>query len=228
MRFTFVTLFKNIVSCYFEDSILKNAIKRGLIQIDFINPRDFATNKHKKVDEYAIGGGAGMVMSPQPLFDALDFIKKNSDNAYIIFATPVAKKFNQKDSIRLSQKNHIVFVSGRYEGIDERVIEEYADEVLSIGDFILTGGELASLMMCDSISRAIPGVLGNQESLKNESFENNLLQAPTFSKPQNFRDFYATSEYLKGNHAKIADLKTKLAKYRTKYYRPDLFSGNKG
>jgi tRNA (guanine37-N1)-methyltransferase len=223
MTFTFVTLFKNLISGYFEDSILKRAIEKEIINIAFFNPRDFSANKHKKVDDYAVGGGAGLVMSAQPLFDCLKNIKQNSKNAHFIFLSPSAKLFNQKESIRLSKKEHIVFVCGRYEGIDERVIEEFGDEVFSIGDFILTGGELPACMMCDSISRNIKGVLGNEKSLEVESFNNFLLEAPAFSKPKNFRNKLVISEYLKGNHAKIADLKLELSKQRTKFYRPDLY-----
>ena len=133
-----------------------------------------------------------MVMNPQPLCDALDDLKSIDDDVYIIFVTPVAKQFNQNDAKRLSQKSHIAFVSGRYEGIDERVIEEFADEVFSIGDYILTGGELPSLVMCDAIARNIEGVLGNSDSLSIESFETHLLEAPTFSKPNDSRIIFCS------------------------------------
>ena len=221
MRYTFVTLFPNIIEGYFSDSILKRAIEKNLLSIDFINPRDFSKNKHKKVDDTAFGGGAGMVMTPQPLYDALSFIKKQSPSSHIIFLTPVAKQFKQNDAKRLAKKEHIVFVSGRYEGIDERIIEEFGDEVYSIGDYILTGGELASMVLCDAISRNVSGVLGNSESLTEESFENLLLEAPTFTKPQNFNNLYPPKEFLKGNHSKIRSLKFALSKAKTKYYRPE-------
>jgi len=136
MTFTFVTLFSNLVEGYFNDSILKRAIEKNIFSVKYLNPRDFSLNKHSKVDDTAVGGGAGMVMNPQPLFDALDSLKKEDENVYIVFLTPVAKPFVQNDAKRLSNKSHIAFVSGRYEGIDERVIEKYADEVFSIGDYI--------------------------------------------------------------------------------------------
>ena len=221
MKFTFVTLFSNLIEGYFQDSILKRAIEKNLLEINYINPRDFSTNKHHKVDDTAVGGGAGMVMNPQPLFDTLDTIKAEDEDAHIIFMTPVAKPFRQNDAKRLAKKSHIVFVSGRYEGIDERVIEQYADEVFSIGDYILTGGELASLVVCDAVSRNIEGVLGNSASLDVESFETSLLEAPSFSKPQNFRNFRVPSEYLKGNHSKIRELKLALSECKTKFFRPD-------
>ena len=172
-------------------------------------------------------GGAGMLMTPQPLFDTLDKIKADDPNAYIIFPLAAAKPFRQNDAKRLAKKKNIVFVSGRYEGIDERVIENYADEVFSIGDFILTGGELPSLVMCDAISRNVEGVLGNEDSLDIESYENDLLEAPSFSKPQIFKDFSIIKEFLKGNHSKIATLKSNLAICKTKYFRPDLVKNKK-
>jgi len=221
MKFTFVTLFSNLISGYFQDSILKRAIDKELLFIDYLDPREFSNSKHKKVDDTAVGGGAGMVMNPQPLYDALDSLKKEDEDVHIIFLTPVAKPFKQNDAKRLAKKSHIAFVSGRYEGIDERVIEEYADEVFSIGDYILTGGELASLVLCDSISRNIHGVLGNSDSLSVESFETSLLEAPAFSKPKVYNDISVPSEYLKGNHSKIRSLKLALSECKTKFFRPE-------
>jgi len=221
MKFTFVTLFSNLIEGYFKDSILKRAIDKDLLDINYLNPRDYSKNKHFKVDDTAVGGGAGMVMKPQPLFDALEDLKKNDENVYIIFVTPVAKAFVQNDAKRLATKSHVAFVSGRYEGIDERVIEKYADEVFSIGDYILTGGELASLVMCDAISRNIENVLGNSDSLSVESFETELLEAPSFSKPKDYDDLSVPSEYLKGNHSKIRSLKFALSECKTKFFRPE-------
>jgi len=221
MTFTFVTLFSNLVEGYFNDSILKRAIEKNIFSVKYLNPRDFSLNKHSKVDDTAVGGGAGMVMNPQPLFDALDSLKKEDENVYIIFLTPVAKPFVQNDAKRLSNKSHIAFVSGRYEGIDERVIEKYADEVFSIGDYILTGGELASLVICDAVSRNIDGVLGNSDSLTVESFESSLLEAPSFSKPKLYEGLNVPSEYLKGNHSKIRSLKLAMSECKTKFFRPE-------
>ena len=223
MRFSFVTLFPNLIKGYFSESILKRAIEDEKISIDFYNPRDFTTDKHNRVDAPMIGGGAGMLMTPQPLMDTLNNVRETSSEAHIIFLSPVAKPFTQNDAKRLAKKEHIVFVSGRYEGIDERVIEAQADELFSIGDFILTGGELASMVVCDAVARNVDAVLGNSDSLSVESFEESLLEAPSFTKPKNYENNEVVSEFLKGNHSKITDLKRGLALCKTKYFRPDLY-----
>lgn len=225
MKFSFVSLFPNLIEPYFDDSILKRAIDKKLLNLEFFNPRDYTNNKHNKVDDTLCGGGAGQLMFPQPLFDILEKIKKDDPEAYIIFPLAAAKPFKQNDAKRLAKKEHLVFVSGRYEGIDERVIETFANEVFSIGDYILTGGELASTVMSDAIARNIEGVLGNNASLDEESYnllEDNKLQleAPSFTKPVNFNNLSVPSELLKGNHAKIRNFKSKLSKYKTKYFRP--------
>jgi tRNA (guanine37-N1)-methyltransferase len=223
MKFNFVTLFPNIIEGYFSDSILKRALDENLISVNYYNPRDYSTNRHKKVDDALIGGGAGMLMAMQPLEDTIKDIKSKEPNTKVIFLTPVAKKFNQKDAVRLAKEDSISFVCGRYEGFDERAIESLADEVFSIGDFILTGGELGALTMCDAIARNVPNVLGNSDSLSQESFENSLLEAPNFTKPNNYKDLSVISEFLKGNHSKIASIKLKLSLCKTKYFRPDIY-----
>ncbi len=228
MRFSFVTLFPQMIDGYFVHSILGRAIEAELIRIESINPRDFSTNRHHKVDEPMIGGGAGMLMTPQPLDDALTHIKEGSPQAHVIFLTPVGKPFRQNDAKRLASHDHIVLVAGRYEGIDERIIEMHADEVLSVGDAILTGGELPAMMLCDAISRNVPGVLGNSDSLSVESYEEARLEAPSFTKPDLYAGRGIISEFLKGNHSKIADLKKRMALHKTQYFRPDLYQKTKG
>ncbi|WP_291952966.1 tRNA (guanosine(37)-N1)-methyltransferase TrmD [Campylobacter sp.] len=227
MKYTFVSLFPELIEPYFHASILARAKEKNILEFSFVNPRKFATNKYLKVDDYKIGGGAGLLMQIQPMFDCLEWIKKQDNDVYFIFVLPCAKSFKQIDSKRLAKKKHICFICSRYEGLDERVVEEFADEVFSIGDFVLTGGELASLVMCDAISRNIYGVLGNYQSLNEESFEDNFLEAPSFSKPPIYekenRKFYIPSEFLKGNHAKITALKTTMASCKTKFFRPDLY-----
>lgn len=233
MHFRFLTLFPNLILPYFEDSILKKAKDKKLISIETINLRNYANNKHNKVDDAQIGGGAGQVINFDVLQKSLKVIKNKS---YVIFLTPSGKPFNNLDAKRLIQKKDITFICGRYEGFDERAIELYADEVLSIGDFILTGGELGALCICDSVARQIPMVLGNKNSLLEESFEDYLLEAPVFSKSkikiQKNQFFNPPLIYSTGNHSIIRDLKHNLSVLKTKYFRPDLFllwkSQNKG
>ncbi len=224
MQFNFVTLFPNIIDGYFSDSILKRAVDNGYIKLNYYNPRDLSLNKHNKVDDTIVGGGAGMLMSMQPLADTIEKIKSKEPNTKVIFLTPVAKRFNQKDAKSLSKEESITLICGRYEGFDERAIEIYADEVYSIGDFILTGGELGAMVICDAVARNIPNVLGNSNSLSEESFENELLEAPSFTKPNFYKESGVISEFLKGNHSKIASIKLKLSLFKTKYFRPDIYS----
>jgi tRNA (guanine37-N1)-methyltransferase len=220
MKFTFITIFKEAIECYFDYSIIKKGIEKKLIEVEFLNPFDFTKDKHQKIDKPPIGGGAGMVMLAQPLQDAIKSVKNRYSK--VIYVTPAGKKFNQKDAKRLSAFSHIVFICGRYEGIDERVVEKEVDEVYGIGDFVLSGGELPALCIMDAISRNIKGVLGNEESLKEESFEKNLIEAPAFAKPVELNGNFVPLEFLKGNHSKITALKTQMALYRTMYYRPDI------
>nr|MBP3724440.1 tRNA (guanosine(37)-N1)-methyltransferase TrmD [Campylobacter sp.] len=219
MNFNFVSIFPNLIKHYFDDSILKRAIQANLISVNFVDPRDFSDDKHKKVDDYMIGGGAGLLMKSQPILDAL----KSFENGRVIFLSPVGKKFTQNDAKRLAKYDNITFICGRYEGIDERIIEIAVNEVFSIGDFVITGGELASLCVCDAISRNIDGVLGNSQSLEIESFENNLLEAPSFTKPNVYENLSVISAFLKGDHAKIRTLKNQMALCKTRFFRPDLY-----
>lgn len=222
MLFSFFTLFPDLIMPYFKHSIMGNALCRGQIEVECINIRDFANNKYKKVDNALIGGGAGMLLDPF----VLDCALQKASTSRIIFLSPCGARFSHKDSIRLSNYEHISFVCGRYEGFDERIIELHATEVFSIGDFILSGGELAALCMADSIARHIKGVLGNSLSLKGESFEQGMLEAPNFTKSRQFdkenEKNLPTSEYLNGNHVIIASLKLTMSKMKTQYFRPDL------
>jgi len=222
MNFVFVTLFENLIKCYFDSSILKNAIDKKLIDINFVNFRDYATNKHKKVDTPLVGGGAGMIIDNIALRNCLSDLKEKYKSSKIIFLTPAAKTFNQKDAKRLAKEETIILVCGRYEGFDERVIEDFADEVLSIGDYILTGGELGALVITDAVSRYVKGVLGNEESVEYESFEDSLLEAPQFSKTD------TPPAILKsGNHKKINEWKHTLSTYKTLYHKPVLLLNKK-
>lgn len=223
MRLSFVTLFPELVTPYFEEAILKRAIEAGRFAIDTVNPRDFTQNKHFKVDDTVTGGGAGMVMAAQPLFDALGALKKSSPGVIKRILTPAGKRFNQNDAKRLAKAEHVALVCGRYEGFDERAIETYADEVLSIGDYVLTGGELAALVIADATVRHIGGVLGNQSSLEEESYENNSLEAPAFTKPTDFRAQGTPSVLLGGHHKNIAAFRKEMGVLKTRFFRPDLF-----
>ena len=227
MKFSFVSLFCEILYPYFEYSILARAKARNLISTDFFNPRDFSKDVRKKVDSYKIGGGAGLLMQVEPLCECLEHIHKSNSNTHFVFLNPAGKPFTQKDAKRLAKKEHICFVCGRYEGIDERVLELFANEVFSLGSFVLTGGELAALCMSDAISRNINGVLGNSQSLDEESFEDNLLEAPSFAKPFSFNykneNLNTTSAFLKGNHGKIIALKKTLSLAKTKFFNPTLY-----
>ena len=226
MRFTFLTLFPNLISGYFEDSILKRAITNKIIAIEIVNIRDFSLNRYKKVDDFQVGGGAGLVLCVDVLSRALESII--TEDSHVIYLTPVAKHFTQNDARRLAISHlHIVFICGRYEGIDERIIEEFVDEVFCIGDFIMTGGEIPALCLCDSIARNLDFVLGNTKSLCGESFENGILESPVFARQTNeakkISSLRLPSEYSKGNHSKIEALKYELSLCKTKYFRPDIY-----
>lgn len=218
MKIIFVSIFEDLIRPYFDDSILGRARKKGLFEIEFINPRDYASNSYKRIDDKKISGGAGMLMACEPFFKMFRDLKKKS-KAKIIFLLPAGKTFTQKDAVRLAREKELILVSSRYEGIDERVVETFADEVLSIGDYVLTGGELPSLVLSDAILRNVKGVLGNACSLEEESFNNELLEAPSFTKPPIFEKKQAISELLKGNHSKIRTLNTKLARLKTLYFK---------
>ncbi|RDU61211.1 tRNA (guanosine(37)-N1)-methyltransferase TrmD [Helicobacter sp. MIT 14-3879] len=223
MKLSFFTLFPDIITAYFNVSIIGRALQNKLIDLECVNIRDFATNKYKKVDNTLIGGGAGMLLEPYVLHLALQHVK----DSRIIFLSPCGAKFGYKDSKRLSKYQHLSFVCGRYEGFDERIIEMYATEIFSIGDFVLTGGELGALCMADSVLRHKNGVLGNVKSLEGESFESNLLESPNFAKSKAFdrtSNILPTSEFLKGNHAVIDKLRGNMARMKTQYFRPDLLS----
>lgn len=229
MRFTFLTLFPNLISGYFEDSILKRAVSNKLIDINIVNIRDFSLHKCKKADDFQVGGGAGLVLCADVLSRALESVI--TKDSHIIYLTPVAKRFIQNDAKRLASHSHIIFICGRYEGVDERIIEEFVDEVFCIGDFILTGGELPSLCLCDAIARNIDFVLGNLESLCDESFEGDILESPVFTKQANevkkISNLELPSEYSKGNHSKIKALKYELSLCKTNYFRPDIYQKHK-
>ncbi|WP_163499642.1 tRNA (guanosine(37)-N1)-methyltransferase TrmD [Helicobacter suis] len=226
MHFSLLTLFPKLLSFYFEDSILKRALERAIFSLDIINMRAFSPHKFKRADFPLVSGGAGQILDPYMVENAL----KSVDSGHVIFLSPVGKPYVQQDAKRLASYTHLVLVCGRYDGFDERLIEKHANEVLSVGDFVLTGGELAALCICDSVARLLEGTLGNSASLEKESFENNLLEAPNFANtyelPTNASSCIqlpTISEYSKGNHARIGSLMHDLSIKRTQYYRPSLY-----
>ncbi len=206
MRFDILTLFPSLVLPYFEDSILKRAVEKKKIRLYVEDIRAYSKDKHKKVDDTPYGGGAGMVMTCQPLFDAIRAVKRKNKGP-VIFLSPAGKRLTQDKVEKLAKLKGMILVCGRYEGIDQRVIEELADEEISIGDYVLTGGELGALVVVDAVSRLVPGVLGAEESSEEESFSKSLdrqIEYPHFTKPSDFKGMRVPKVLLSGNHAEIA------------------------
>ncbi|MCX7950884.1 MAG: tRNA (guanosine(37)-N1)-methyltransferase TrmD [Clostridiales bacterium] len=221
MKFEVLTLFPEMFDTL-NHSILKKAQQQNIIEINTINIRDFSTNKHRKVDDYPYGGGAGMVMQPEPIYNAIDFIvQKFGYKPYTIMMSPRGKRFEQKDAKRLLEKKHIVLLCGHYEGIDERVLE-IVDEEISIGDFVLTGGEIASMAIIDCISRIVPGVLPKEESYQDESFYDGLLEYPQYTRPEVFRGMKVPDVLLSGHHENIRKWRKYQSLKITLEKRPDL------
>jgi tRNA (guanine37-N1)-methyltransferase len=203
MKFDIITIFPKIFDSYFSESILKRAQGRELISVDIHNLRDFAEDKHKTVDDTPCGGGAGMVMKVEPIYKALKKIKKTKKNRVILFSAK-GKKYTQKDARRLSKYDNLVMICGRYEGVDERVAKYLVDEEISIGDYVLTGGEIPAMIVVDSVTRLLPGVLGNIESAKDESHSiEGLLEYPQYTKPEEFKGWRVPKVLMSGNHKEI-------------------------
>ncbi|WP_120945856.1 tRNA (guanosine(37)-N1)-methyltransferase TrmD [Helicobacter labacensis] len=230
MRFSFLTLFPQLIAFYFEDSILKRALEKQVFSLEIFNMRDFSPHKFQRADFALVGGGAGQILDPYMVENALKHAQ--SPSAHVIFLTPSGKRFCQQDAKRLATHQHLVLVCGRYEGFDERLVESYAHEVLSVGDFVLTGGELAGLCLCDSVARLLEGTLGNARSLEQESFEDNTLEAPNFARTPllntpSCAHSGVISEYSKGNHGKIKSLMRDLSMDRTRFHAPNLYALNR-
>lgn len=219
MRIDILTLFPEMFGALSE-SIIGRAREKNLIEINVINIRDFSKDKHKKCDDAPFGGGAGMVMTPQPLFDAITSVK--TKDSLVILTSPRGQTFNQKLCKELSSFDHLIFVCGHYEGIDERIIELCIDREISIGDFVLTGGEIPAMAMVDAISRYVDGVLGNGHSLEEESFSSGLLEYPQYTRPAEFMGLKVPEVLLSGNHAEIAKFRKEQAEKITKSRRPDM------
>ncbi len=222
MKFDIITLFPEIITGYCSFSIPARAKKKGIISVDTINPRDFTRDRHKKADDTPYGGGAGMVLMCQPFYDAYDSIPKTENMASIIL-TPQGEVFNQAKAEQLAQKDQIVMMCGHYEGFDERIRQIPGLIEISIGDFVLTGGELAALCIIDAVTRLLPGALGKDESVLEESFSEGLLEYPHYTKPYDFRGMKVPDILLSGNHQEIAKWRKEQALARTKVKRPDLY-----
>ncbi len=219
MQFDVLTLFPEMF-IPLQKSILERAQKNGNININLINIRDFSKDKHKKVDDTPYGGGAGMVIRPDVVYDAYNSIK-NRENAKVIFLSPQGKTLNQQKVEELSNKEHLILLCGHYEGIDQRVLDKIVDEEISIGDYVLTGGELPSMVLIDAVSRYVDGVL-NKESIKEESFSNNLLEYPQYTRPETFLDEKVPEVLISGHHENIRKWREEQSKIITNKKRPDL------
>lgn len=223
MKFYILTLFPEMVMSGLNTSIIGRAMDKGLIEIEAVNIRDYTLDKHKKVDDYPYGGGAGMVMQAQPVYDAFQsIVDRTSKDIPCIYLTPQGKTFNQRIAKELSTLDEVVLLCGHYEGIDERVLEEIVTDYISIGDFVLTGGELPAMMMVDAISRLVPGVLHNDDSAVQESFSNNLLEYPQYTRPEEWNGKKVPEILLSGNHARVDEWRYEMSLKRTRENRPDL------
>ena len=218
IRIDILTLFPSMFDGFLNESIINRAIKRNLVQINVINFRDYTLDPHGKVDDTPYGGGAGMVLTPQPIFDAVEDLK--TENTKVILLTPDGKTYNQEMAYSYSKEEHIILICGHYEGFDER-IRTLADSEISIGDYVLTGGEIPSMVITDSITRLIDGVI-EKESHEYDSFNNNLLDYPTYTKPRDFRGMKVPDVLTSGNHKEIEKYRLEQQIKMTKERRPDL------
>lgn len=222
MRFDVITIFPNQFGPFLEESIIKRARQKKKVEIHIHDLRLFSLDKHRKVDDRPFGGGPGMVMSPQPLFDAVKKIKGRRKKVRVILMCPAGTPLTQKTAKRLAQEKNLLILCGHYEGVDDRVRRKMVDESISIGDFVLTGGELPAMVLVDCVTRLVPGVLGRAESLTDETFEHNLLEYPQYTRPANFRGIKVPNVLISGDHSAIARWRQTQSLARTKKVRPDL------
>ena len=218
MKIDVLTLFPNMFTGFINESIIKRAIEKNIVEINIHNIRDYSKDPHKKVDDYGFGGGAGMVLMPQPIFDAVESLRK--ENTKVLLMTPQGIQYNQKYAYELTNQTHLIIICGHYEGFDER-IRSIVDLEISIGDYVLTGGELPALVLVDSIIRLLPGVI-EEESHIEDSFNNSLLDYPTYTKPRVFEEMEVPEVLLNGNHKKIDEFRREMRYNRTRERRPDL------
>jgi tRNA (guanine37-N1)-methyltransferase len=220
MKIDIITLFPKMFDYVLNESIIKRAREANHVKIEIHNLRDWTHDRHRTVDDKPFGGGAGMVMKPEPIFEAVDDLKKRGSK--IVLLTPQGKKLNQRTAKRLSKRNHLILICGHYEGIDERVRKHLVTDEISIGDYILTCGELPAMVLIDSIVRLKPNVLGHKDSIKFESFENGLLEYPHYTRPAEYNGLRVPKILLSGNHKRIEEWRKDQAVKRTKQRRPDL------
>lgn len=230
MHFYILTLFPEMIEQGLHTSIIGRAVSNGYLSVEAINIRDYTADKHKKVDDYPYGGGAGMVMQAQPVYDAWEAVVNKTRKAgssktpRTVYLTPQAPVFSQKMAKEFALEQELIFLCGHYEGIDERVLEEIVTDYVSIGDYVLTGGELPAMVMADAIARMVPGVLSNAESASMESLEGNLLEYPQYSRPEEWKGKKVPSILLSGNHAKVDEWRREQSILRTLQRRPDLMA----
>ncbi|WMM26721.1 tRNA (guanosine(37)-N1)-methyltransferase TrmD [Tissierella sp. MB52-C2] len=220
MKIDILTLFPEFFSPLLNWSIIGRAYEENKVEINSINIRDFSKNKHKKVDDYPFGGGSGMVMKPEPIFDAINSVQKY--NSRTIYLSPQGKRFDQKLANELAKEEHLILLCGHYEGIDNRIIDNYVDEEVSIGDFVLTGGEIPAMILIDAIVRLLPGVLRSDESYMDESHYKGLLEYPQYTRPREFNGHLVPEVLLSGNHQKIEQWRKEESLKSTFIKRPDL------
>jgi len=216
-----LTLFPRMIAAPLEESLLGKAREKGLVRVQVTDIREFAPGKHRVTDDVPYGGGAGMVMKPEPLVAAIEAARERLPGAHVVLMSPQGRKFDHSLAEELARREKLVFVCGRYEGVDERVIS-FVDEEISLGDFVLSGGEFAALAVIDAIARLVPGVMGNAESVQIESFREGLLEGPHYTRPPEFRGLKVPEILLSGDHAKIAQWRKEQALARTRERRPDL------
>ncbi|OFO40112.1 tRNA (guanosine(37)-N1)-methyltransferase TrmD [Staphylococcus sp. HMSC070D05] len=221
MKIDYLTLFPEMFDGVLNHSILKRAQDKNIIEINTVNFRDYAENKHNQVDDYPYGGGQGMVLKPEPVFNAMQDLKR-TDKMRVILMCPQGRPFSQAIAEELSEAEHIVFICGHYEGYDERIRENLVTDEISMGDYVLTGGELPAMTMTDAIVRLIPGVLGNEQSHQDDSFSDGLLEFPQYTRPREYKDMTVPDVLLSGNHANIEKWRHEQKLIRTLHKRPDL------
>lgn len=227
MRIDILTLFPNMMSMFFEESIMKRAQKKGLVDVCFHNLHDYSLTRYGSVDDYPYGGNAGMVMAIEPLVNCIEKLQSERQYDEVIYTAPDGQMFNQPMANELSLKENLIVLCGHYKGVDERLREHFITREISIGDYVLTGGELAAAVICDAVVRLLPGVIGDEQSALEDSFQDGLLAPPEYTRPPEFRGWRVPEILLSGNHAKIAQWRYDQALERTRQRRPDLLENNK-